>query len=225
MDAANRASYVGTGNLSYNTIDTGVSGSFQHDTQFNETDGIKSFQFDGTDDYMDCGDNSSTNIAASNLTISFWVKSASSSQTSYSGIISKAPNTTNLPGASQYHIGISLSQRLRFVVGFMPSGCDLKYGSETTGNVPQLTLNTWENIAMTWDGDTIIAYKNATAVATKTSPSATAPTSITAPLRIGKRENKGQFNGNIGPIHIYNQALSANEILHNYNALKTRFGL
>jgi len=32
-------------------------------------------------------------------------------------------------------------------------------------------------------------------------------------------------NSNIGPCHIYNRALSANEVLHNYNALKGRFGL
>ena len=31
------------------------------------------------------------------------------------------------------------------------------------------------------------------------------------------------FNGNIGPAQIYNRALSANELLHNYNALKGRF--
>ena len=30
-------------------------------------------------------------------------------------------------------------------------------------------------------------------------------------------------NGSIGPIHMYNRALSANEVLHNYNALKGRF--
>ena len=33
------------------------------------------------------------------------------------------------------------------------------------------------------------------------------------------------FQGSIGPIHIYNRTLSANEVLHNYNALKGRFGL
>ena len=33
------------------------------------------------------------------------------------------------------------------------------------------------------------------------------------------------FNGNIGPVQIYNRALSDSEILHNYNALKGRFGL
>jgi hypothetical protein len=33
------------------------------------------------------------------------------------------------------------------------------------------------------------------------------------------------YNGALGPLHIYNRALSANEVLHNYNALKGRFGL
>ena len=33
------------------------------------------------------------------------------------------------------------------------------------------------------------------------------------------------FNGQIGPILIYNRALSASEVLQNYNRLKGRFGL
>ena len=32
-------------------------------------------------------------------------------------------------------------------------------------------------------------------------------------------------NGNIGSIQLYNRALLASEMLHNYNALKGRFGL
>jgi hypothetical protein len=31
------------------------------------------------------------------------------------------------------------------------------------------------------------------------------------------------ITGNIANVHIYNRALSLNEILHNYNALKSRF--
>ena len=37
--------------------------------------------------------------------------------------------------------------------------------------------------------------------------------------------NTYAFLGDIANIHIYNRALSANEVLHNYNALKGRFGL
>ena len=221
MDAANRASTIPSISTTkaFNTIDITVSGSFINDTIYDSSTITPSFAFDGTGDYIDCGNNSSTNIAASNLTISFWVKSASNSQSNYTGLISKAPNTAAIVSAGQYEIEIQTLQNTRYIV----TGCDLKAGSETSGTVPTLTLNTWENIAMTWDGNTIIAYKNATVTATKTSPSATAPTSITEPLRIGKRENYGAFNGNIGPVHIYNRALSSTEVLHNYNALKSRF--
>ena len=33
------------------------------------------------------------------------------------------------------------------------------------------------------------------------------------------------LNGSVGSVHIYSRALSAEEVLHNYNALKGRFGL
>ena len=35
--------------------------------------------------------------------------------------------------------------------------------------------------------------------------------------------NINNFEGNIASIQFYNRALSANEILHNYNALRGRF--
>jgi hypothetical protein len=33
------------------------------------------------------------------------------------------------------------------------------------------------------------------------------------------------WNGNIGPVQFYNRALSAGEVLQNYQAQKERFGL
>jgi hypothetical protein len=51
----------------------------------------------------------------------------------------------------------------------------------------------------------------------------------TTALIIGGRLLNGSvnaaFNGDIGPVQIYNRALSASEVLQNYNALKSRFGL
>jgi hypothetical protein len=53
-----------------------------------------------------------------------------------------------------------------------------------------------------------------------------------SPLFIGVDVDSGTegslgnyFNGNIAQVQIYNRALSATEILQNYNATKTRFGL
>ena len=51
-------------------------------------------------------------------------------------------------------------------------------------------------------------------------------------INVGNNIQLGNYNhtsfggymiGNIGPCQIYNRALSASEVLHNYNALKDRF--
>lgn len=49
----------------------------------------------------------------------------------------------------------------------------------------------------------------------------------TAPnMRIGSLQTGlNYFSGNIGPVHVYNRALSQAEIIQNYNATKTRFDL
>ena len=44
------------------------------------------------------------------------------------------------------------------------------------------------------------------------------------PIRIGSNEGAAEFlKGNLGPIYVYNRALSTAEILENYNELKDRF--
>ena len=42
---------------------------------------------------------------------------------------------------------------------------------------------------------------------------------------LGSRSDGYHFIGDVSTMTIYNRALSANEVLHNYNALKGRFGL
>jgi hypothetical protein len=44
---------------------------------------------------------------------------------------------------------------------------------------------------------------------------------------IGSTYNVGfsVFNGNIASVNLYNKALAATEVLQNYNATKSRFGL
>ena len=58
MDAANRACYPKSGPTTHNTINAVNSGSFQDDTIFS-TDQGGAFNFDGVDDYVDAGNNSS----------------------------------------------------------------------------------------------------------------------------------------------------------------------
>jgi hypothetical protein len=43
--------------------------------------------------------------------------------------------------------------------------------------------------------------------------------------RIGGNQSSRRVNGNVPIVKFYNKALTASEVLQNYNALKSRFGL
>jgi len=51
------------------------------------------------------------------------------------------------------------------------------------------------------------------------------PSTATEYLEVGNGSAGEYFAGKIASVKIYNQALTASEILQNYNSLKTRFGL
>ena len=69
------------------------------------------------------------------------------------------------------------------------------------------------------NGTNTIIYVNDTANTIANS----APTNTN--YDIGSYGAQNYIDAEIGPIQVYNRALSASEVLHNYNALKGRFGL
>jgi hypothetical protein len=88
-----------------------------------------------------------------------------------------------------------------------------------------ITLNVWKNFTLVRnDNGNVKLYKNGVLVGTKVGSGTVALRDATDRLYIGKAGSTyGNFN--IGSIKIYNKALSATEVLQNYNATKSRFGL
>jgi len=172
-----------------------------------------SIDFNGTDEYIDCGNSSNIDITGA-LSISFWIKAPN--QTQFRGIVSKAvANTTSIVSNSQYNIEVfgTTSKSIRCVV----TGVDLKAGTETTGTVPSLDFDQWQHIVMTWNGtNEMIVYNNGTQAATKTQSSTI--TSLTDNLFIGKRNrSSGQFEGKIAQVCIFNYALNSTQVTYLYN--------
>ena len=94
-----------------------------------------------------------------------------------------------------------------------------------------LSLNTWTNIVVTAvSGTQWKMYKNGVYLGSPTSSVGTwqvSGTSITN-FDVGRIRNDVAnfgFSGNISSVKIYNRELTASEILQNYNATKSRFGL
>ena len=85
-------------------------------------------------------------------------------------------------------------------------------------------LNVWGNYGFTYTGSSLIAYKNGVSFSTI---SASGNVSVTSnSVIIGKNLGGSEFlSGNVAIVFIYNRALSALEIMQNFQATKTRFGL
>jgi hypothetical protein len=173
-----------------------------------------SFNFDGLDDYIDCGNSASLQITGA-LSISFWLYGRNNA--THTGIITKTPNTSSVASATQYHIQFQNSNQLRFAV----TGCDLYAGTETTGTVPTVVAGVWQHITMTWNGsDTMTIYKDGAPVCTKVQ--STTIVSNTSPVWLGRRAGFGLLLGKLDEVAIFNSELSAFEVTAIYNGGKPK---
>jgi hypothetical protein len=80
----------------------------------------------------------------------------------------------------------------------------------------------WGYTFWTWDGTTLTSYTNGIADGTATGFSFNISNLYTT---IGNAVNAQYFAGRIAQTLVYNRVLSAAEIMQNYQAVKTRFGL
>lgn len=125
------------------------------------------------------------------------------------------------------------SNKLNFTIGTnnAPTNYNIAVGffdgtwHSTTGIA--YALNTWVHITGTYDGTTIRQYTNGVQV---DSLAYTGTPSSGGEIRINRRwddivSSGNLFDTNIGIVKVYNRALSATEVLQNYNATRNRYGL
>ena len=216
MDAANRASTIPSLSTtkSFNTIDTSISGSFINDTIYDSSTITPSFAFDGTNDFIDL---SSLTSYSSNdpHTYSAWINATTLG--GYKWILNNGAGGT----------GTSL------VTFYSGIGFFWKGGGAVKGGSISLSTGTWYNLTVCYHGSSLTYNMYVNGVldtsSNTSSPSAGSGTtwnSGNSNPRYGAWHNGSyDWNGNIGPLQVYNRSLSSNEVLHNYNALKGRFGL
>ena len=208
MDAANRASTepISTVTTSFNTLNLTESGSFSDNSIFDSSTISPSFVFDGIDENIDID---SFNLGTNN-TISIWYNSTGTSPNYFTPLGNDgAPN--------DYMVWIDC--RVANKIYYRPDA-----GYIGWENVSVINDGNWHNLVFSRiNQDTVNLYIDK---AIQTVTVNTSPSSNTIIDTIGsKSNNTSYFKGNITSIQLYNRALSANEVLHNYTALKGRFGL
>ena len=175
--------------------------------------GTRSFDFDGSSDYMNLGAGSSLNFGTGGVTIDAWVKTTQSSE----GQIIRVSYT------SPYVLFGVASGKLRASIHDGSNGAN-----DENNNGPTVNDGDWHHVAAVFNRiGNIVFYKDAVATTGVSMSSVT--DSIGAPnpyAAISRRPNSDSqyFDGKITCVRAYNRALTAAEIQQNYRTHKGRFG-
>jgi hypothetical protein len=214
LDSGNNASYNGSGTTWVDISGSEFDGVLTNGPTYSNSGATSSISFDGTDDYCDIS--GTTNFNSNILTFSLWFKT----------------NSTTLPFGYVFakQIDSSYGSFWFYTVGgnSYKLGCGTNNGySESTSFSPN--INTWYNIVGVYNGTNMLFYLNGSLTST-TAYAGGAPIKYASyPISLGRYgslfTNQISSACNIASFLLYNRDLSASEVLNNYNATKSRFGL
>ncbi len=110
--------------------------------------------------------------------------------------------------------------------GFHPYYCVAGLrGGKTQLSLSSVNTNTWNNVVITWDGTASRGYFNGVDRGALASAGAGMQINGYTIGSQGGGQSQHFFEGSISQTFVYSRAISAAEVLQNYNALKGRFGL
>jgi len=222
VDPANQRSYPGSGNNCFNLVNLSHTGSLLGDTTTIKNPTTFVFDHDNDDDKISFQIPSTLNLTTA-LTLEAWINQEQLPSSAHGdGVISVGNGSSN---SGNYEFTTLNNKSIYFRMS--TSGTKVYNPTDIT-----IDLNKWYHIVCTFDTSTTMeVYINSVRVGTG---STTAQSQIINTnnniFYIGQRHvhssgNSSTFGGFISACKIYNRALSASEVLQNYNALKGRFGL
>ena len=201
LDAGVKQSY--DGGTTWRDLKGDNNGTLTNDPTFDRDKG-GSIVFDGSDDYVNCGQNFS--ITSNNsFSLSVWVSPSSTGN--WQGILQRGRNVGSWYGIWQYGskfiFGISASTNLT-------SSSNLSVGFIYNVTVTQNTSGRKLYINGILDTSTSSYYSGS-------DPS--------ADLTVGSAHGSEYFNGEIFVALVYSRSLTATEVAQNFNVTRHRFGI
>ena len=215
LDAANTKSYPGSG-TTWNDIAAGNNGTLINGPTFSAAAG-GTIVFDGINDYVGTNSNISFSITEP-WSYSIWLSPATDMVNAWKNIIGQNADTNC---TWMFHPG-----GLGFYQNFFNSQTYIWYTSIKPGTT--LPVNKFSKITITCspvDADRTFFKSYLNGIPRDTTTFTWAPINRTQVFnRIGGNGDR-HYVGNVATTSIYNKTLSDSEVLQNYNATKTRYGL
>ena len=213
LDAADKNSYIGSGTTWTDVSGNNYTGTLINAPTFSNTNG-GSIVFDGLDDQVRLG--AVTSTLSTSLTYNIWFNPSviDTSRTLFWDDDAQGGGDSWVQITSG---GAIQSQR-------DPDGFGVLTSSTT------ISANNWYNFNMVANGSSgKIFYINGQNVGSNnveiSTRSGKSYITLGASFDGANNITVGTFNGKIATFLVYNRALSATEVLQNYNATKSRFGL
>jgi hypothetical protein len=208
LDAADKNSYSGTGTTWTDLSGNNNTGTLTNGSTFNNDRG-GCIVFDGVDDYVNVPYNASTiSFPTDNATICVWFKTS----TVGDGVGTLVTQRSSSDSGFQTYI---ISTRLYADGGStagVSSNAIIPNGTISFGGIVYDRTNSLLKLYVNGVFDNQVSY--------------TGEIQDTYPIRLGNGVfGDGPYPGNIYIASVYNRVLTATEILQNYNATKSRFGL
>ena len=202
VDAGSERSYPGSGTTTTSLVGSNT-GTLSNGVAYSSGNG-GSFDFDGVDDYID----TTFTIPAGDRSLEFWVYY----------------NTLGSAGGGGYSLmGVQQNSGRYLYSGIQSNGSGYSYAGNTGGAYGYtFSAATWYHIACVMDSGTARNYVNGVQENTRTYTSSVASTTE---VMIGAVNQQHEIDGLVPLTRVYNKALTAAEVLQNYNAQKSRFGL
>lgn len=202
------ACYNGSGTTLYDISANGNNGTLVNGPTFTNN----TIRLDGSNDYISLP---TTGFAPSTHTVEFWIKRHANS-----GYFLTIDNSDNPELRLQFSAGkveLTWYDDSAYIASF--------------NSVTNITLDIWYHICVTTQNNDFRMYINGALDTADTSGTYTGAASGNAGEHTLGTYNRpgagygGYANVSYGVYRFYNRVLSANEILHNYNIQKTKFGL
>lgn len=216
-DPSNTTSYPGSG-----TTITDLSGNGRNGTMSNISFTSPYFTYNGSSSQISVADNSLLEAGTGDWTMEVWVNQSVAGNDVVLGKFD--------PGGTSQDVSYSI--RTTSTTYYAQLGSGTGSGSTLYQNSSNHvgTLNNWYQIVYVFTNiatNTIETFVNGSSIGS-VSHSLASLLNTTANLYIGSY-NGGEYNqwfdGKIGITRLYNKALTASEVLNNYNVDKSKYGL
>jgi uncharacterized protein (TIGR02145 family) len=213
LDAGNSSSYPGSGTAWTDLSTSGNNATLTNGPTYSSSNG-GAIVFDGVNDAV-LLNNATTFGSPADISINIWVRYTDFIATASGRAVFRASSLSENVGFAVYQATDSPYNRVKSYV-------NLGTGLTVLNSTTQLSTNQWYFVTLTYNSSVLSLYINGVLDASIAGSGGISWPSPARSPQFGEMFGS-YFKGSIAQMTLYNKALTAAEVLENFNALRPRF--